>query len=112
MALTAKRIERLRKKPGRYLDGGDLGRGLYLQVTLDGASWLLRWERDGREHMMGLGRLSDFTLKEARERARAARQLLADGIDPLEQKPITLVAARAAAAKAITFEEAAKAYFD
>jgi hypothetical protein len=33
MALTAKKIAKLRQHPGRYIDGGDLGRGLYLQVT-------------------------------------------------------------------------------
>jgi hypothetical protein len=95
--LTAKKIARL--KVGRYLDGGDLGRGLYLQITakkkngkiiepleVGGGSWLLRYERDGHERWMGLGSLADFTLKEARERARAARQLLADGIDPLDKK--------------------------
>jgi hypothetical protein len=94
--LTAKKIARL--KVGRYLDGGDLGRGLYLQITakkkdgqvidpptVGGGSWLLRYERDGRERWMGLGSLADFTLREARERARAARQLLADGIDPLDR---------------------------
>lgn len=113
--LTAKRIAKLRKKPGRYHDGGDLGRGLYLQVYAGGASWLLRYERGDRpknERWMGLGSLADFSLKEARERARAARQLLADGIDPLDQKRAAKAAALAASAKLISFEEAAKAYFD
>jgi Arm DNA-binding domain len=105
MTLTAKQIEKLRKVPGRYLDE----RGLYLLVPAPKGktdkrargSWLLRYEiqvtpepnantwlkRHGRqERWMGLGSLADFTLKEARERARAKRQLLADGIDPLDQK--------------------------
>jgi integrase len=112
MALTAKKIARLRQQPGRYPDGGHLGRGLYLQVTEGGASWLLRYERGGRETWMGLGALVDFDLKEARARARAARQLLADGIDPLEQKKADKAARALAAAKAITFAEAARAYFD
>lgn len=113
MALTSKRVERLRKTPGRYLDGGDLGRGLYLQVQAVGrASWLLRYERDGHERWMGLGSLSDFSLKEARRRARAARQLLADGVDPLAQKKADKAARSAASAKAISFAEAAKAYFN
>jgi integrase len=112
MALTAKRIEQLRKKPGRYLDGGDLGRGLYLQVTDGGASWLLRYERGDRERWMGLGALRDFSLKEARARAKAKRQLLADGIDPLEAKKADKAAKALALAKAITFEEAARQYFD
>jgi integrase len=112
MALTAKKIARLRQQPGRYIDGGDLGRGLYLQVTEGGASWLLRYERGGRERWLGLGSLADFSLKEARARAKQNRQLLADGIDPLEQKKADKAARALAAAKAISFKEAAHAYFD
>lgn len=123
MALTAKKIDQCRKQPGLYLDGGDLGQGLYLQVTKGGASWLFRYEikdpsptpkrKDGRrERWMGLGSLKTFSLKQARERAKAKRQLLADGIDPLEQKKADKTAKALAAAKAITFEEAAQAYFD
>ncbi len=49
--LSVKRIERL-NRPGRYADG----RGLYLQVVnANNRSWLLRYQRDGREHWMGLG---------------------------------------------------------
>jgi integrase len=82
MRLTAKRVDHLHK-PGRHPDGD----GLYLQVTQSGVkSWVLRYERAGRERMLGLGTLRDFSLKEARERARRARQLLADGVDPIDAK--------------------------
>jgi integrase len=112
VALTAKKIARLRKTPGRYIDGGDLGRSLYLQTTARGASWLLRYEVNHRERWMGLGSLADFSLKDARARAKAARRLLADGIDPLEQKRADKTARAAAAAKTISFRFAAQAYFD
>jgi hypothetical protein len=106
--LTAKRVERV-KAPGRYHDG----HGLYLQVVnANNKSWLLRYERDGRERWHGLGPLHTFSLKEARERARAARQLLHDGIDPIDHREAVRVAARAAKAKALTFREAAQRYFD
>ena len=108
MALTAKRVARHRKKPGRYADGG----GLYLQVIAPpAASWIFRYERGGRERMMGLGSVDTWSLAEARLRARAARQQLADGIDPLEAKSSALAAAMATAAKAKTFEAAAREYF-
>src|SRR5262245_55881230 len=82
MRLTAKRVEHLHK-PGRHADGD----GLYLQITPTGArSWVLRYERAGRERMLGLGPERTFSLKEARERARRARQLLADGVDPIEHR--------------------------
>lgn len=109
MYLTAKRVERLRKTPGRYLDE----RGLYLQVNSPGrASWILRYERGDVEHMLGLGSTADFTLKEARERARKARQFLADGIDPIKAKKAAKVKRAAEAAKQMTFKECAQKYFD
>lgn len=132
--LTAKKIAKL--GVGRYLDGGDLGRGLYLQITakkkngkdiepptVGGGSWLLRYERGVKtsrktgktipgERWYGLGSLKDFSLKEARERARAARQLLADGIDPLEQKQAARQVKEVAAAKTVTFEKAARQWFE
>ena len=112
MTLTPIGIKQLRCKPGRYLDGGDLGRGLYLQVTSNGASWLLRFQRSGRERWMGLGALINFSLKEARERARAQRQLLADGIDPLELRKSERVKQALERAKAISFAAAAKQYHE
>jgi integrase len=106
--LTAKRVERTRK-PGRYSCG--LVKGLKLQISERGAkSWVLKFQIDGRERMMGLGSAADFTLKEARERARAARQLLADGVDPLIIKREKKRAAKLATSKALTFREAAIRY--
>jgi integrase len=111
--LTAKRVERI-KTPGRYACG--LVKGLYLQVTDTGAkitkSWVLRYQLHHHERMMGLGSAADFTLKEARERARLQRQLLADRIDPLIGKRAAEEAAKLAAARKLSFREAAERYFD
>jgi integrase len=111
MALTVKQVAAL-KEPGRYLDE----RGLYLQVTKAGVrSWLLRYERGGREHAMGLGPVGDFSLDEARERARKARQLLKDGIDPLDarkaERARQATEAALAAAANVTFRECAEQYY-
>jgi integrase len=120
MALTVDKVSKA-KEPGRYGDG----KGLYLQVTPAGVrSWILRYERDDtrpgregkrRERWMGLGSVADFTLAEARERARRARQLLADGIDPLDarrtERAKQLAEAAKAAATNVTFKEAAETYF-
>jgi integrase len=82
VSLTVKQVERIRE-PGRHFDEN----GLYLQVTGKGAkSWLLRYARDGRERWMGLGSCRNFSLAEARERARRARQQLSDGVDPIDAK--------------------------
>src|SRR6516164_3596342 len=108
--LTAKQVERI-KTPRRHPCG--LVKGLYLQVSKDGAkSWVLRYQLRHRERMMGLGSASDFTLKEARERARLQRQLLADRIDPLVGKRAAEEAAKLAAARKLSFREAAEKYFD
>jgi integrase len=108
--LTAKRVERSNQR-GRYHCG--LVRGLYLQISGNGAkSYVLRFERHGREHMMGLGSASEFTLKEARDRARAARQLLADGIDPLAAKQAAKADAKLAEQRKLSLREAAQRYFD
>jgi integrase len=108
MALTTKRVAKL-TEAGRYGDG----HGLYLQVTPAGVrSWLLRYERAGRERWMGLGPLHTFALEEARARARAARQQLADGIDPLDARKAERAGRALEAAKAMTFADAARQYFD
>ena len=111
MGLTLKRIAAA-QRPGRYADG----RGLYLQVGKKSTkSWLLRYVIKGRERWMGLGSAVDFSLEEARARARAARQLLTDGQDPIEvrerRRAEEAAATALAAAKAMTFEQAAQEYF-
>jgi integrase len=107
MKLTAKRVLRALKKPGRYPDGDNL----YLQVATPGkGSWLLRYERQGRERLMGLGPLHTIGLAEARERAKQARQLLLDGIDPLESRKAAQAQRALAAARAMTFEQAARTW--
>ncbi len=76
------------KKPGYYCDGA----GLYLQVAKSGSgvtkNWIYRFSSPltGKVRDMGLGSLKTFTLKEARERARQYRQLVADDIDPIEER--------------------------
>jgi integrase len=108
LALSARQVDAL-KAPGRYGDG----HGLCLQITPSGAkSWLLRFERNGRERWMGLGPLHTVSLKEARERARKARQHLLDGVDPIEVRRSERAKAALEASKAVTFEKAATSYFD
>ena len=112
MTLTTKRISKL-TEAGRYGDG----RGLYLQVTPSGVrSWILRFERNGHERMMGLGPLADFTLDEARDRARKARQQLKDGVDPIDARRAEytrqVTDQAQAVAKSKTFEQCAQLFFD
>jgi integrase len=111
MSLTEKRILRAitAGKRARLADSGTAGvRGLYLCV--DGkaaASWAFRYQLDHRSHWMGLGSTQAFSLAEARERARAARQKLADHIDPLSARQAERAAHAAKAAAAMDFAMAA-----
>ena len=59
---------------------------------------------------MGLGSTKDFTLKEARERARQARQLLTDGRDPIEVKLAGKDLAAKEARERLTFREATEQF--
>lgn len=80
--LSARRVSAA-NKTGFYGDGS----GLYLQVSRYGTkSWVFRFKMNGKARDMGLGSINTFTLKEARERARKYRQLVADGIDPIEDR--------------------------
>ena len=80
--LTALKVEKITVK-GRYPDGD----GLYLQVGPTGSkAWMLRYQLDSKERFMALGSVKTFSLKEARERAKKARQQLADKIDPIEAR--------------------------
>jgi integrase len=106
--LTSKRVLKLvRHSTGRFHDG----HGLYLQVfNRKSASWVLRFVRHGKERMLGLGPVHVVGLAEARQRARAARLQLLDGIDPVAERKAKKVAHAIEAAKTITFAECALAY--
>jgi integrase len=90
-----------------YADGG----GLYLRADPSGAkSWVFRYAIAGRQRDFGLGSAADFSLAEARDRALAARKLVADGQDPIEAKKAKRRAATVAGATAMTFQACAEAY--
>jgi integrase len=73
-------------------------------------AWVFRWERDGRERMMGLGATSTVTLANARERARRCRLMVLDGVDPIEQRTAERSRRRVEAAKSATFQDCAEQY--
>jgi integrase len=95
------------KRPGMYADGGSL----YLRVA-DGGSkqWIFRYVTNGRLRDMGLGPAHTLTLAQAREKAREARLLRLEGIDPIESKHARRAALRAADAKAMTFRQCAEGF--
>ncbi len=62
-------------------------RGLYLEVSPTGGKWWrLNYRFDGKEKRLSLGVYPDVSLKNARERRDEARKLLANGIDPSDNR--------------------------
>lgn len=58
-------------------------KGLYLIVTPSGSKWWrFKYRYNGKEKTLSLGVYDDTSLKKARQKRKAARELLADGIDP------------------------------
>lgn len=79
--LTATKVKAA--PPGKYSDGG----GLWLHKRSDGgAQWVLRITVHGRRREMGLGRLSDVSLKEARLAAERWRAFAREGKDPIKER--------------------------
>lgn len=104
--LTLAKIE-MAHRPGLLNDGG----GLYLCVAPAGSkSWCYRFTFGDRRREMGLGGIDKVNLRQARERARQCRELVEQGIDPIDHRRSGR--ARAAAKMAMTFRKAALAFID
>jgi integrase len=72
------------QKPVRRTDG----KGLYLEIFPNGSKlWRLKYRIAGREKRLALGAYPQVTLGDARRKRDAARNQIAEGIDPsLERK--------------------------
>lgn len=117
--LTTKTVSKIVKAAvsGTYGDGA----GLYLQISrpkkVGGgvvASWVFRYQLDGRRREMGLGSCSVVTLAQARLKTAEHRTVLAEGSDPLAARDAAREVAREverqAQARRITFETLAVEY--
>ena len=80
MKLTDAQLRNL-TKPGKHADGA----GLYLELTPAGGKyWRLKYRYGGKEKRLAFGVYPAVGLKDAREQATKARQVLQDGNDPGE----------------------------
>lgn len=85
MKLTVKQIDSSKPKEKDYKlsDGG----GLYLLVKTNGGKyWRLKYRIDGKEKLLTIGIYPTVTLADARRKRDDAKRLLADGIDPNQQR--------------------------
>lgn len=116
MALTSTAIRNAKPKDKPYKLTDE--KGLFLLVQPSGGMlWRMKYRIDGRddagqakrvEKKLGLGVYPDVSLKDARDRRDEARRLLANGIDPSDQKRRDVQAAKASAVN--TFEAVAEAF--
>lgn len=101
-ALTVAKINAL-KTPGYYADGAHL----YLRVLPSGwKQWAFRYQRHKHRRESSIGGYPDVSLKKAREVAAEWRELLRQGIDPIDERRRR----KAAGARGKTFEQVAEDY--
>lgn len=90
-------------KPIRLSDSG----GLYLEIAPSGGKlWRLKYRFGGKEKRLALGKYPDVGLKDARERRDEARKLLANEVDPGENRKVQKAAKAERAAN--SFEAVAR----
>lgn len=76
-------------KPVRLTDDG----GLYLLLGTSGSKWWrFDYRYDGKRKTLSMGVYPDVSLKDARQRRDDARKLLANGVDPGENRKATKAA--------------------
>ena len=74
-------------KPKEKLYKLAAGRGLHLLVKADGSKhWQFRFRYGGKENTIAIGRYPEVSLANAEKQATSALELLANGIDPSENK--------------------------
>jgi hypothetical protein len=85
MKLTGTKVAEAKpaNRERKLSDGG----GLYLLVKPNGTkAWRYKYRFNGRELTLALGVYPEVSLKLARQRHQAAREMLANGIDPNQDK--------------------------
>jgi integrase len=107
--LSALEVGRL-KTDGMHPVGGIPG--LYLQVTGPARSWILRMMVGSKRRDMGLGSFPAVTLAAAREKARSAREQVAEGVDPIRARLDAQSQLKAKQITAVTFAGAARSFLD
>jgi len=86
-------------------------RRLYLLVSTSlRASWIYRYQDNGKKHDHGLGPYPDVSLADARKARLKCDGLRRDGIDPIAARKAARAKAKLDTAKAMTFKDCAAAY--
>jgi len=105
--LSQLQIGRATKRRCTLNDGGGL---YFVSRPPNGASWMFRFSRHGKDRWMGIGQYPTVTLSNARVRATEARRLIADDVDPIENRRQQRLEAKLQIARRITFAKCASLY--
>ena len=109
MPLSTKSISALSTDPSRKTKHFDSG-GLYIEVARSGSKlWRLKYRFNGKEKLLSLGKFPLISLKDARVKRDQAKALLAQGIDPGEERR---EAKQQSNANRATFEAIALEWFE
>ncbi|MTI08705.1 tyrosine-type recombinase/integrase [Curvivirga aplysinae] len=85
MKLTDAKIKAAKPKEKTYKVAD--GQGMYLEITPAGSKyWRLKYRIHNKEKRISFGVYPEVTLAEAREKRRLARILIADDIDPSQER--------------------------
>lgn len=109
MMLTNTQIKNAKpaERAVKLFDGG----GLYLEIAPSGGKlWRLKYRFDRKEKRLALGRYPEISLADARKRRETVRELLANGVDPSEDRKAKK--AERAARLENNFEAVAREWFE
>jgi integrase len=105
--LSQVQIGRAMKQQCTLNDGGGL---YFVSRPPNGASWIFRFSRHGKDRWMGIGQYPTVTLKDARARATDARQLLSGDVDPIENRRQQRAQTKLQLVRQMTFAQCAALY--
>ena len=105
--LSQIQISRAMKRQCTLNDGGGL---YFVSRPPNGASWMFRFSRHGKDRWMGIGQYPTVTLGDARARATDARRLLIDDVDPIENRRQQRAQTKLELARRMTFAQCAAQY--
>ena len=110
--LTDAKARKITTETGALADGGVPG--LYLHPASDKGpgKWILRFvsPRTGKRRDMGLGRYPEVSIRDVRDAALRARQVIQDGRDPIDERRLQTAAAQAEVLQSPSFESAARTF--
>jgi integrase len=105
--LSQVQIGRAMRQQCTLNDGGGL---YFVSRPPNGASWIFRFSRHGKDRWMGIGQYPTVTLSDARARATDARRLLSGEIDPIENRRQQRAQSKLELARRMTFAQCAGQY--